>query len=542
VRTGDVGWYYMTPNAATTTAVLGAEPALVPQQAAGRGWIIHETAGKTLAAGEWAITLTTSTTQTGVARVQCRAWIVTVTSPSITANTSAQSAFTDSTDVLALGNTTSTCILPGLATQTTLGANQYLYVEVMLNVTTNTGSNPSKNFSLAAEGTGSAISIPPPGTAPNMPTITTPISGALSDPTIDIQATYTHLTPVQGALEYELASDAAFTSLVQVGTSALLSSGAVSTFTTEALPAGLYYLRLRARDTSDLISNWTLTRTVTVSTPPGTPTNVAPTNASSTSDTTPTLQSSAFSDPDSALGDSHTASQWQIALAGYDWSTGQDSAVTTADLTSWTPPTALATGTTWQWRVRHRDAYTQWSSWSTPTTFTVAVSSVTLTIDQPTLNLGLQAIGADDFGTFTATVTTTNATGYQLTALGTATGATGSQCGGCAAPFADWIGTGAVPTIWTAGATGTNGYTGITIRNATGGRLSKWGTGTATAETDTVTNAFAALDTTTPTVLHNRTTATASDPIIATWRTNPSATTSSATHTETLTITATANP
>jgi alpha-tubulin suppressor-like RCC1 family protein len=538
---GDVGWLQVMPAATNSNPPVASQPAGTPSPATGMGWIIDSTAGKTLAAGAWTATITTEATDAGgVARLQCRAWIVTVSAASITASSNYQAAFTDSTDVYELGQQTSTCTLPGLAAQTTLAANQYGYVELYVNPTTGPSSNNKRCYGWA-EGTGSALSIPPPGTAPNVPTITSPANNALSDPTIDVTATYSHPSATQGTLEYEFATDAAFTNIVQSGTSALLTSPSTPTFTTEALPSGTYFWHVRAVDTSSLLSAWTANRTITVSSAPATPTNTTPVNAATNVATTPTLTSSAFSDANTGLGDSHTASHWQLAAASTDFATGQDSGTTATNLTSWSP-TALTAGVSYWWRVQYRDNYGQWSAWSAPTSFTVAVGgSTALSLDTNTLNLGLQTANIDSFGSFISTVTTTNSTGYQLTATGTAAGSAGADCGGCANPLVDWTGTNATPTVWTGTTSGANGYLGITVRGATGARLAKWGTGNNWPQNDVTNNKYAGI-TTTAITLHQTATTTATDTITSTVRVDPSTTTTAGAYAETIAITVVANP
>jgi hypothetical protein len=118
--------------------------------------------------------------------------------------------------------------------------------------------------------------------------------------------------------------------------------------------------------------------------PPNTPTNTSPTNAAENQDINPTLQSSAFSDPDS--GDTHANSQWQISThSGGDFESNivWDSGTTSSNLTSvvvnttngtfqgaLNGETALAYSTTYYWRVRHQDNNTNWSSYSSTTYFT----------------------------------------------------------------------------------------------------------------------------------------------------------------------------
>ncbi|MCB0879256.1 MAG: hypothetical protein KDC46_09790, partial [Thermoleophilia bacterium] len=104
------------------------------------------------------------------------------------------------------------------------------------------------------------------------------------------------------------------------------------------------------------------------STPPDTPTNIAPANGSTSTDTTPTLTASAFNDVD--VVNTHAASQWQVRTdAGSYAAPAYDSQNETIALTSITTP-ALATGMYW-FRVRYRDDGGTWSGWSTETSFSI---------------------------------------------------------------------------------------------------------------------------------------------------------------------------
>jgi hypothetical protein len=107
--------------------------------------------------------------------------------------------------------------------------------------------------------------------------------------------------------------------------------------------------------------------------PPNQPNNISPANGTTGISPTPTLQSSAFSDPD--IGDTHAASQWQIRtnLGTYSWKPVFDSGTDTLDLTSITVPSGtLSNYATYNWHVRHQDNHNAWSNWSAETSFTVS--------------------------------------------------------------------------------------------------------------------------------------------------------------------------
>jgi hypothetical protein len=103
--------------------------------------------------------------------------------------------------------------------------------------------------------------------------------------------------------------------------------------------------------------------------PPDTPSNVSPADGASGVSLTPTLESSAFSDPDA--GDTQAASQWQITATPGDYSGPVfDSDTDGSNLTSITIPMGILDyDTTYYWHVRHQDNHSVWSNWSAETSF-----------------------------------------------------------------------------------------------------------------------------------------------------------------------------
>jgi hypothetical protein len=86
---------------------------------------------------------------------------------------------------------------------------------------------------------------------------------------------------------------------------------------------------------------------------------------------TPTLRSSAFSDPDA--GDTHATTQWQVDDNSDFSSPVWDYEDTDADKNSQAVPSAkLSYSTTYYWRVRYQDSQGAWSEWSNSQTFTTA--------------------------------------------------------------------------------------------------------------------------------------------------------------------------
>jgi PKD repeat protein len=145
--------------------------------------------------------------------------------------------------------------------------------------------------------------------------------------------------------------------------------------------AGTFTLVLQVTDSATNTDTETKAKYITVTTspptnnPPNTPVNSSPGNETSGVSLTPTLQSSAFSDPD--VGDTHTASQWQITAVSDNYtSTVFDSGTDNTDLTSITVP-SLSYSTTYYWHVRYRDNRGDWSSWSAETSFTTSAVRVT---------------------------------------------------------------------------------------------------------------------------------------------------------------------
>ncbi|MCW2960611.1 MAG: hypothetical protein JWM90_998 [Thermoleophilia bacterium] len=431
-------WYPIRPGVSGSTTTVGAtEPAdTIYTAPTGTGWAIDATAGKTISAGAVSATIRTDdTSATGVGNLQCRLYRATLTAGSITASTFLGKQ-TIATDVLTTTIGNRSCTPYTIPAPLTLAANEVLYFELWLNVTTAGAAGAS--FWLETEGASSFVTLPQMGVAPNAPTQTSPANAASTGANPTLSAVYTHPTPSNGYLEFEVATTAGFGgTVVQTGTTASLAHNATGSLVTSG----------------------------------------------------------------------------------------------------------LANGTTYHWRVRGISAVDGTPSiWSSTWTFTPSATSISLLLDFTTVNMGMQTANIDDYASFTATVTTTNASGYNLTALGNATG-TGTNCSSCLTPFDDWTGTSANPSPWVATTSGPNGYAGITVRDALGGRDSlRWGAGTATTESSAA-NDYAGLGDVSPVLLHNRATAAgAGDPVIVTWRLTPSTTTSSATHSEIITVTATVNP
>jgi PKD repeat protein len=214
-------------------------------------------------------------------------------------------------------------------------------------------------------------------------------------------ATPTNISPTDGATDIVLTptlhsspfsdpdgSDTHYASQWQIRTSTgsysspVFDSGVDITNLTEiTLPLGVldpditYYWRVSHQDSYGNWSAWSEETSFTTAIQfPATPTNISPADGATDIASTPTLQSSAFSDPDT--GDTHYASQWQITITSGNYSSPVfDSGIDTINLTQiFLPLGQLSYDTTYYWRVRHQDSYGNWSNWSEETSFTTVAS------------------------------------------------------------------------------------------------------------------------------------------------------------------------
>ena len=110
---------------------------------------------------------------------------------------------------------------------------------------------------------------------------------------------------------------------------------------------------------------------------PNRPDNIAPADGDYDVSLTPTLQSSAFSDPD---GDGHSACQWQVrSTSGSYASPAHDSGSGPPVPSIGVPSGKLTYSTTYYWHVRHQDSRGAWSAYSTETSFTTVPIGAPLT-------------------------------------------------------------------------------------------------------------------------------------------------------------------
>jgi hypothetical protein len=147
-----------------------------------------------------------------------------------------------------------------------------------------------------------------------------------------------------------------------------------------SIPSGVlnhattYYWRVRHQDNHAAWSAWSdetsFTTVALVTQPPDQPAASSPADGATDVGLTPTLSSSAFSDPDA--GDTHAASQWQVRTgSGAYTSPVFDSETSAPYLTSIAIPSGtLEHSTAYCWRVRYKDSTGAWSDWSAEACFT----------------------------------------------------------------------------------------------------------------------------------------------------------------------------
>lgn len=235
--------------------------------------------------------------------------------------------------------------------------------------------------------------------SPSTPTLISPANSATnvsSTPNFQLVAS----DPDSDNLQYKiiLSTNSAFTGTTQVfnqvvnnvgwsaqniGTSAY-SSGTTAVYiisTGSSLTSNTtYYWKAQTFDYfgsnswSNLSIGYSFT---TTNNPPNQPTNSTPTNGSNRNSFTPTLTASTFSDPD--VGDSHTASQWQVAtdsnFNNIVWDTGSTGPASNTTVVT----TTLSVGTSYYWHVRYLDSHTTWSNYSTATSFLTNRAPITPT-------------------------------------------------------------------------------------------------------------------------------------------------------------------
>jgi hypothetical protein len=147
------------------------------------------------------------------------------------------------------------------------------------------------------------------------------------------------------------------------------------------VPAGLlttnttYYWRVRYRDHRGAWSGWASSyRFTTLNRAPDTPMLISPPDGASAVGLMPTLQASAFFDPD---GDTHANTHWQVDndsnFDSPEWDSGDNYS---ASVSATVPSGALTYNATYYyWRVRYKDSNGAWSNWPAANSFRVSVSA-----------------------------------------------------------------------------------------------------------------------------------------------------------------------
>ncbi|MCW2925884.1 MAG: hypothetical protein JWM98_3288 [Thermoleophilia bacterium] len=181
-----------------------------------------------------------------------------------------------------------------------------------------------------------------------------------------------------------------------------------------------------------------------------------------------------------------------------------------------------------------------WSAWSTYDWFATG-ASITVSLDSGTKSFGATAGGADVTATSTVSVSTANPNGYSLQVVDSSS-TTALTAG--ANSIADWTGTDASPSAWSAGTSGATGYFGVTVLSVAGStttKPAKWGTGTVA--TDFTNNRYAGVRASPPDTLFNRTTAYGGvDTIVVGLRATLAASQAAGSYAGTITYVAVANP
>ncbi|MCW2973004.1 MAG: putative haloacid dehalogenase-like hydrolase family protein [Thermoleophilia bacterium] len=177
-----------------------------------------------------------------------------------------------------------------------------------------------------------------------------------------------------------------------------------------------------------------------------------------------------------------------------------------------------------------------WTSWANDWLETDSTSTISISVN-PTVNLGTTLSGTDAFGTSTIQVASDDAGGYQLLAhdASNTVALTGTPSG----TMPDFQPPAPAPAPWAASAPLGLGFN---VRDATGGRLAKWGAVGPFPQTDVTNNLYASLGVA-DVLLHQRLTySLATDSIVLTTRLDVPPANPPGSYTGSVTLTVLANP
>jgi hypothetical protein len=382
-----------------------------------------------------------------------------------------------------------------------------------------------------------------PGPVPYLPELVAPAAGVLVGGSQALEGRYLHPDADTGQLEFAWSDDASFSSGVTSTQAGPVAHGSTTSVVVGSLtPGTTYYWRARGISANGTRGPWSAPRTFHANAPPAEAVPLSPADAATIAASQATLVSEGFSDPN-LPADSHTASQWQVITSGGSWASPlHDSGTTTTNLTSWAPP-SLASGD-YEWRVRHRDGVDAWGAWSStsnPRSFTIDAPALSLVLDHGSPDLGSLTAGSDAVTVITATFSVGSPNGGQLLVDDAYADGAGATCT-CDTTLADWgwSGTYGAPSTWAGRAGGTNGYVGISVLDATGGRDPKWGAGTG-SQWDFTTSNYAGIPGSSSLLLHEVATPRTDDQVAVAVRVTPGTATSPAPHSTTATLTLVAN-
>jgi uncharacterized protein YceK len=206
-------------------------------------------------------------------------------------------------------------------------------------------------------------------TPPGSPTVGAPASAARVK-TAQLNATFVDSDPTDsGAVNFQVCTTAACSSVVTSGSSATVSGGAAGSWTSGGLADATYYWRAQDQDVAGNVSAWSAAQSFVLDTnPPGVPSVSGPADASYLG-AIPTL-GGGFSSSDT--GDSGTIN-FQVcsdaACGSVQMSGSSTSGLATGATGNWTP-SGLADGLHY-WRASAQDAAGNLSGWSVTHSFTL---------------------------------------------------------------------------------------------------------------------------------------------------------------------------